>query len=211
MHWLAVAAARAGLKGADVLSIPADVGLIDSWEIASRTLGIAAPELASRLAPIFGLAEADFEKAEARALTLLPERIARKYHVFPLREDDRHLVVATADPTNIEVEHAIGFAAGRRPIFELATPAAIDEALFEAYNAERAMDSLLSTVNDEVADAVRIVEDIGPESVDAAEAESAPVVKLANLILRDAVIQGASDIHVEPGPKGGIVRFRVDG
>ncbi|MEX2153252.1 MAG: ATPase, T2SS/T4P/T4SS family [Gemmatimonadaceae bacterium] len=211
MHWLAAAAARAGMKGADVLVIPGDVGLIDSWEIASRTLGVSAAELASSIAPTFGLAEADFEKAEGRALSLLPERIARKYHVFPLREDERHLVVATADPTNIEVEHAIGFAAGRRPIFELAPPSAIDEALFEAYNADRAMDQLLNGVEEQVADAVRIVEELEPEAVAAAEVESAPVVKLANLILRDAVMQGASDIHIEPGAKGGTVRFRVDG
>jgi type IV pilus assembly protein PilB len=211
MHWIAAAAARVGLKGADALVIPADVGLVDSWEIAARTLGLSAAELASKLAPAFGLAEADFEKGEARALTLLPERLARKYHVFPLREDERHLVVATSEPTNIEVEHAIGFAAGRRPIFELATPEAIDQALFAAYNADRAMDDILSSVDEQVADAVKVVEDIGPESVDAAEVESAPVVKLANLVLRDAVMQGASDIHIEPGPKGGVVRFRVDG
>lgn len=211
MHWLAAAAARAGLKGADVLVIPGDVSLIDSWEIASRTLGISAQELASAIAPTFGLAEADFQKAESQALSLLPERISRKYHVVPLREDDRHLVVATSDPTNIEVEHAIGFAAGRRPIFELATPAAIEDALFEAYSTDRAMDELLSTVDEQVADAVRIVEELEPEAVAAAEVESAPVVKLANLILRDAVVQGASDIHVEPGAKGGTVRFRVDG
>jgi len=211
MHWLAAAAARAGIKGADVLVITGDIGLIDAWEIASRTLGMSPQELASSLAPAFGLAEADFEKAEARALSLLPERIARKYHVFPLRENERHLVVATADPTNIEVEHAIGFAAGRRPIFELATPAAIDDALFAAYNADRAMDQLLNSVDEQVADAVRIVEDLEPEAVAAAEVESAPVVKLASLILRDAVVQGASDIHIEPGPKGGTVRFRVDG
>ncbi len=211
MHWLAAAATRAGIKGADALVIPGDTSLIDSWEIASRTLGIPAAELARAIAATFGLAEADFTRTEPRALGLLPERIARKYHVFPLREDDRHLVVATADPTNIEVEHAIGFAAGRRPIFELAAPAAIDEALFGAYNADRAMDQLLSSVDEQVADAVRIVEDLQPEAVAAAEVESAPVVKLANLILRDAVVQGASDIHIEPGAKGGTVRFRVDG
>ena len=211
MHWLAAAAARAGMKGADVLTIPGDISLTDSWEIASRTLGITAPELASSLAPAFGLAEADFSKAEPRALGLLPERIARKYHVFPLREDERHLVVATADPTNIEVEHAIGFAAGRRPVFELATPAAIGEALFQAYNNDRGMEELLSSVDEQVADAVRIVEDLEPEAVAAADVESAPVVKLANLILRDAVLQGASDIHIEPGPKSGTVRYRVDG
>ena len=211
MHWLAAAAARAGLKGAEVLVIPGDISLIDSWEIASRILGISAPELASRLAPALGLAEADFQKAEPLALPHLPERIARKYHVFPLREDERHLVVATADPTNIEVEHAIGFAAGRRPIFELACPAAITEALLEAYSGDRAMDLLLSSVDEQVADAVRIVEEFEPEAVAVADVESAPVVKLTNLILRDAIIQGASDIHIEPGIKGGSVRFRVDG
>ena len=212
MHWLAAAAARAGIKGADVLVIPSDISLIDAWEIASRTLGISAPELAKALAPAFGLAEAEFEKAEPRALSLLPERIARKYHVFPLREDERHLVVATCDPTNIEVEHAIGFAAGRRPIFELATPAAIDEALFQSFSSgERAMDQLLSSVDEQVADAVRIVEELEPEAVAASEVDSAPVVKLTNLILRDAILQSASDIHIEPGAKGGTVRFRVDG
>ena len=211
MHWLAAAAARAGLKGAEVLVIPGDTGLVDSWEITSRTLGLSTPDLAKSLAPTFGLAEADFDKAEPRALTLLPERIARKYHVFPLREDDRHLVIATADPTNIEVEHAIGFAAGRRPIFELATPAAIEEALFAAYNADHGMDQLLSSVDEQIADAVRIVEELEPETVLASEVDAAPVVKLTNLILRDAIQQNASDIHIEPGAKGGIVRFRVDG
>jgi type II secretory ATPase GspE/PulE/Tfp pilus assembly ATPase PilB-like protein len=211
MHWLVAAAARAGIKGADVLVIPGDISLIDSWEIASRTLGISVPELARALAPTFGLAEADFERADPGALSLLPERIARKYHVFPLREAERHLVVATADPTNIEVEHAIGFAAGRRPIFELATPASIDDAMFAAYNSDRSMDTLLSSVDEQVADAVRIVEELEPEAVAAAEVESAPVVKLTNLILRDAIAQGASDIHIEPGMKGGTVRFRVDG
>jgi type IV pilus assembly protein PilB len=211
MHWLAAAAARAGMKGADALVISGDISLSDAWEVASRTLGVSAPELATCLAPAFGLAEADFEKAESRALSLLPERIARKYHVLPLREDDRHLVVATADPTNIEVEHAIGFASGRRPVFELASPAAIDEALFAAFSNDRAMEQLLSSVDDQVADAVRIVEELEPEQVGATEVESAPVVKLTNLILRDAIQQGASDIHIEPGPKGGSVRFRVDG
>ncbi|MGH7636817.1 MAG: ATPase, T2SS/T4P/T4SS family [Gemmatimonadaceae bacterium] len=211
MHWLAAAAARAGIKGADALVIPGDIGMVDAWEMASRTLGVSTADLAKLLAPTFGLAEADFDKAEPRALTLLPERISRKYHVFPLREDDRHLVVATADPTNIEVEHAIGFAAGRRPVFELATPAAIEEALFGAYSADRGMDQLLSSVDEQIADAVRVVEELEPEAVLAAEVDSAPVVKLTNLILRDAIQQNASDIHIEPGAKGGTVRFRVDG
>ena len=49
-------------------------------------------------------------------VSVLSERIARQYHVFPLREDGRRVIVATADPTNFEAEHAIGFATGRRVV-----------------------------------------------------------------------------------------------
>ena len=73
------------------------------------------------------------------------------------------------------------------------------------------MGRLLSSVDEQVADAVRIVEELEPEAVLASEVDSAPVVKLTNLIMRDAIQQNASDIHIEPGPKGGVVRFRVDG
>jgi type IV pilus assembly protein PilB len=211
MHWLAAAAARAGMKGAEVLVIPGETQIDEAWDMASRTLGVPAPELAAMLAPAFGLAEADFEKAEPRAIALLPERIVRKYRVFPLREDERHLVVATCDPTNIEVEHAIGFAAGRRPVFELATPTAIDEAIFASFSQDQQMDRILEEAGEETLDAVRTLEDLQPEEVSAAEVESAPVVKLTNLVLRDAIVQGASDIHIEPGAKSGVVRYRVDG
>ncbi len=199
------------MKGAEVLSIPAGTSLVEAWEMASRTLGVTPPELASALAPAFGLAEADFEKADNRALHLLPERIAKQFHVFPMREDDRHLVVATCDPTNIEVEHAIGFAAGRRPVFELATPTQIQDAYANAFAADISTSDLAAGIEDEVADSVSTLEDMGPEAVSAEEVESKPVVKLTNLILRDAVVQGASDIHIEPGAKTGVVRYRVDG
>jgi len=211
MHWLSAAVARAGIKSAEVVVIPDDASLVDSWEITARTLGIAQPDLAKALAPAFGLAAADCEQADPAALAILPERIARQYHVFPLREERRNVVVATSDPTNIDVEQAIEFATGRHLVFELATPAAIEEALSAAYSGERAMEQLLSSIDEHVADAVRLVEDVSPESVGPSEVESAPVVKLTNLILRDAVVQGASDIHIEPGVKAGIVRFRIDG
>ena len=57
----------------------------------------------------------------------------------------------------------------------------------------------------------RIINDTGPAEVTAEEAEESPVIKLSNLIFRDAVRQGASDIHIQPAAAGGVVRFRVDG
>src|SRR5487761_2724397 len=211
MHWLEGAVARAGLAGASSLSIPGDVGNIEAWDIASRTLGLAPPGPAGPVASQFGLRVAEFERTDPRALALLPERLARRYHVFPLREDDRHIYVATADPTDIEVEHAIGFASGRRPVFELAPPNIIEDALLSGYSADRMVENLLTTVDSQIADAVRVVDDLEPEAVDLTEVETGPVVKLTNLILRDAVMHGVSDVHIEPGPKGGTVRFRIDG
>ena len=211
MHWLEGAVARAGLAGASSLTIPSEVGNLEAWDIATRTLGLGPQELAGRVASQFGLRVAEFEHTDPRALALLPERLARRYHVFPLREDDRHIYVATADPTDIEVEHAIGFASGRRPVFELAAPDMIEDALLSGYSADRMVENLLNTVDSQIADAVRVVDDMEPEAVDLSEIETGPVVKLTNLILRDAVMHGVSDVHIEPGPKGGTVRFRIDG
>jgi type IV pilus assembly protein PilB len=211
MHWLESAAVRAGLAGAASVSIPADVGTSEAWDIASRTLGLTPGELACRIAPQFGLGVAELDRTDPRALALLPERLARRYHVFPLREDDRTIYVATADPSDIEVEHAIGFASGRHPVFALAPPSLIEDALLAGYSADRVVENLLTTVDSQIADAVKIVDEMTPEAVDLSEVETAPVVKLTNLILRDAVMHGVSDVHIEPGPKGGSVRFRIDG
>ena len=209
MHWLASAAARAGVTAAEVLEFPETVSLSDAWEIASRTLGVSQAELASLIGPALGYGVAEFE-VDAAAAPSLPERLARKYHVFPLSEESRRIVVATADPTNFAAEQAIEFSTGKRAVFVVAPPSVIEDALFAAYGGG-SLEHVLGGADDELADVVRIVEELAPEAIAAQEIEAAPVVKLGNLILRDAVRQGASDIHIEPGSKSGIVRFRVDG
>src|SRR5215213_9565560 len=125
MHWLAVAARRLALKGAESVTIPDDSSLPDAWNITSRALGISSDQLVGLLAPALNLPEADFPAADPRALAFIPERLARQLHVFPLREEKRQIVVATADPANIGLEQAIGFATGRRPVLHLASPQAI--------------------------------------------------------------------------------------
>jgi len=211
MHWLAAAARRAALKGAEAVVIPAESSLADAWDVAARTLGLSSDELTKVIAPVLGLAAAELDNVDARALAFIPERIARQYQVFPLEEDKRALVVATADPTNIDLEQAVGFAAGRRIQLRLASPNAIAAAQLQAYGTDAVIEQLLSSVDEQVAEAVRLVDDLEPEQVASAEIDAAPVVKLTNLILRDAVAQGASDIHIEPGVRIGVVRFRVDG
>jgi type IV pilus assembly protein PilB len=212
MHWLTRAAARAGIQGAEAISLPPDTTLPDAWEIVARTLGMTQMDLAQRIAPAFGLEVASIEMADPMARLVLPEQMARRFQVLPLSADDRSVVVASGDPTNLDLEQALSFATGRRASLRLAPPSAIEEAFLTGYQeGERAIDGLLERVDEELAEAVRVIDEDEPEKVGAHEVESAPVVKLANLILRDAVAQGASDIHIEPGQKVGTVRFRIDG
>jgi type II secretory ATPase GspE/PulE/Tfp pilus assembly ATPase PilB-like protein len=213
MHWLQSAAARAGLGSLETLSLPPNIPLAEGWERAARAVGMAPSELARILAGALRLAPADLYAAEPPAHPLIPEKLARKFHVFPLREDNRTITVATADPTDLDAEQALSFATGRRIIFELAAPSEITDALNAAFSVERAVEVLLSKVGaDADADAVRLVEETTPEEISQRDVDSAPIVKLTNLMLSDAVQQGASDIHVEPGShRGGLVRFRIDG
>jgi type II secretory ATPase GspE/PulE/Tfp pilus assembly ATPase PilB-like protein/ActR/RegA family two-component response regulator len=212
MHWLANAALRAGIPGAKSANIPQNAVLATAWEQLARELRLSESALAAKVAPTLRVPLADFERAETKAARLVPEKLARKHGVFALRESDRELAVASSDPHNYEAERDLGFASGRRIAFELAAPSTIAVHLNGGYTADRMVENLLNAADSTLADAVRVVEDMEPEQVVQAEVESAPIVKLANLILSDAVVQRASDIHIEPGgAKGGVVRFRIDG
>jgi type II secretory ATPase GspE/PulE/Tfp pilus assembly ATPase PilB-like protein/CheY-like chemotaxis protein len=207
-HWLARVIERAGLH-CEGLDLGPATPAVDAWKAATRSCSASEEDLARQVASYFKLTVADFAGARPTALRLIPEKVARKYWIFPLRDDDRHLYVAAINPTDYEVEQAVGFASGRQPVFEVAGPTALMEAIDLGYT-ERAAD-LLGAVDSEVADAVKVVEDLSPEVVLAQEAEAPPIVRLTNLILRSATGDGASDIHIEPGRTNGAVRFRVDG
>lgn len=211
MHWLSSAATRADMKGAGSLLIPIGTSIADAWELSARSLGTTPSELASRLAPAIRLRAADLDHTDPKSARLVPEKLARKYGVISIGETDREVTVATSDPENFECEQAVGFASGRRVVFELAPPHQIAQALNSAYTSERAVDTALSSLDAELTDAVRVVADTAPDVVGAHEVEAAPVVRLTNLILRDAVLQRASDVHIEPGTGTGVVRFRIDG
>ena len=176
-----------------------------------KACAVNQEELARLVAAHFGLPVANLERAEPRALRLVPEKVARQYRVLPLREDDRRLVMATSDPTDLDMEEALRFASGRMPRFAIAPPAAIQDAINAHYSPSHLLDSLLERLDSDLADGVRVLAQTEPEKMAALDLEAAPVVKLTNLILRDAAKQRASDIHVEPARDGGTVRFRVDG
>src|SRR5438552_172991 len=197
-HWLAEVARRAGLLGPDSV-VAAGVALPEAWAAVAQACGVGEEQLVARVAAHYRLAVANLEAAEAPAVALVPEKAARRYLAFPVRARDRELVVAVADPTDLDAEQALGFASGRNIVNEVASPAAIQEAIDRRYAPDRVLERMVDRVGAKLVDDVRVVEEVAPETVSSTEMESAPVVKLANLILHDAVSERASDIHLEPG------------
>lgn len=210
-HWLTGVATRAGLPNAEELTIAGDAEIDDAWEQVTTVCNVDPDALARHVADVYHVAVAQLDNAEPSALRLVPASVAQQFGVFPLREDYKHLVIATSNPNDFEVEQAIGFASGRTPVMEVASPRAVEDAIEAGYSPDRAVEQLLKNVAPDSDDTVRLVEDIEADDLPDSDLGSGPVVSLTNLILSDAVEQQASDIHMQPGAGGGVVRFRVDG
>ncbi len=145
------------------------------------------------------------------ATRLVSAAFARRHQVVPLRLEGRKLHVAMADPLQLSVVDDLQFQTGRRVITALATPSAVRSGLARAYAAE--MEELVQALPGSPA----LPRDDGRNHRDrngAGEREAAdspPVVRLLDLLLREAVDSGASDLHVEQGEEDVVVRMRVDG
>jgi type IV pilus assembly protein PilB len=209
-HWMSDVLRRVKVGGAEALNIRPDASIGDAWQAAASQCNLTTAEIAAAVGRAYGFPVANLGAAEHRALRLVPEATARKFHVLPLRETDRQLVVATANPNDFDAEQNLGFSAGRNVTFEVAAPGAIAAALDDQYSPNLVVEALLGKLDVNGGESVRVVED-GGVHVAQGQLESGPIVKLTNLIIEHAVRERASDVHIEPGPAGGHVRIRVDG
>ncbi len=150
-------------------------------------------------------------------LKLVPGQIAKKYEVLPVKRTGNSLTLAMADPTNVFAVDDVGFMTNLQVIPVVASQGAIRKAIERLYEAQTSgMAEVISEMEGSAGD-VEVVE--GDEEswakADIFElkesADEAPVVRLVNMILVDAIRRGASDIHLEPYEKVFRVRFRVDG
>jgi type II secretory ATPase GspE/PulE/Tfp pilus assembly ATPase PilB-like protein/ActR/RegA family two-component response regulator len=210
-HWLVDVLERASRAQVAPLDLNGGSSQEAVWAAVGAAYGLNPGELAELVARHFRLAVADLQTAQPRAVRLVTDGLARRHLILPLRESDRELVVATADPTNLEAEKELGFVSGRTPVFAVAPPDALQTAIGTWYAPNRLVASLVESVADDAADLVQLIDEGPVEQVTEEDVESEPVVKLTAVILRDAIVQRASDIHFEPGRDGAAVRFRVDG
>lgn len=143
-------------------------------------------------------------------IKLIPADLAHKYLVFPLALKGNTLVIAMADPSNIFAIDDIKFLTGYRIEALAAVESAIKDAINEYYATSTSLSELVSRMDGEAVEFIEEGEEIDISELKSASQE-APVIKLVNGMLADAIRQGASDIHLEPYEKVFRVRFRIDG
>ena len=153
-------------------------------------------------------------EVDTRLLKLIPAELANKHTVLPLKRDGRQLTVAIADPTNLGVIDDLKFIT-RYDIFPvLAGEFSMRTAIDKHYEAnEVQMQSLLQDIegDDDEVEVLAEEAELNDVTMLAAQVDEAPVVKLINAILIDAVNKKASDIHFECFEHELRVRYRIDG
>ncbi len=153
----------------------------------------------------------DFE-IDPDVIKLLPQDVAIKHQVVPVHKAGPSLVVAMADPSNIFAIDDIKFLSGYNVEVVVANESQVARAIERYYqgNVAASLDAVMREFDEE-----EIEFDVDENAIDIHDleksAEDAPVVKLVNLILIDAIKKGVSDIHVESYEKSFRVRYRIDG
>jgi type IV pilus assembly protein PilB len=170
-------------------------------------------EITKMLARQYRMPAVDLSRFEvdSKIAKLIPADVAVKHTVLPLKREGRTLTVAMADPTNVTVVDDLKFIT-RYDIFPvIAGEYTLRNAIERYYEQTDAqLQTLLKNIEEE--EDLQVIEDTDEdETVGVQTADDAPVVKLINGILTDAVKRGASDIHIEPFEKELRVRYRVDG
>lgn len=154
----------------------------------------------------FSLPLADLTRASAHAVSLVPERWARRYNVVPLQATEHDLELATADPLDVDCERTLAFATGRRIRFAVADAQEIARTLDDLYRpTEPATEAPKSMVD------VEHLDDDKEAAPPTPDETSASATSLVDELLGAGIAARASDIHIEPEEQGIVVRHRVDG
>jgi len=143
---------------------------------------------------------------------MVPESTARQYHLMPLSKVGNTLTVVMSDPLNIFAIDDLKFLTGCDIEAIVSTESDILTAIEKYYGAgQAAIDGLVGEVEEERLEMVKVDEDDKEIKKLQDEANDAPLVRLVETVLLNAVKEGASDIHIEPEETRVCVRYRIDG
>lgn len=148
-----------------------------------------------------------------RVIELMPESVARENIVLPLALDDNRLLVALSNPADIETLDKLRFILNRDIAISLAPRTKILEYINQLYGQVEgeSADSILQEFTDTAIDFTETEDDVTRGQAQTGDDSSAPIVRLVNLMITEAVQLRASDIHIEPFEDRVRIRYRIDG
>ena len=184
-------------------------------ELLGRKL-ISEVELRKLEAYILGIPFVDLEKEkiDPQVLKIIPEPIARKHNIVAFRKKGSDLEVAMLDPRDLETIEFIKKKAGLKILPRLTTPESIKKVLLQY---QKSLEAEFGDIIKKEVEGLTFVAAEGEEglSVSADDlkkiAGDIPIVRIVDTLVRHAILQNASDIHIEPTEKEVIVRYRIDG
>ncbi len=154
--------------------------------------------------PVVDLSEVE---VEMECINRIPGDVARKFQVLPISRSGRVMTLAMANPSNIFAIDDIKFITGLEVRSVVAGEMAIKQAIDKHYATNDSLASIMEGLEDDI----ELVEEVEADDVLGDDGQNAPVVKLVNTLLAEAVKIGASDIHIESYERNMRVRYRVDG
>ena len=179
----------------------------------------------------YAFVDLDRVTVDSSAINVVREQIVKANNVLPVKKQDNTLYVAMSNPSNLNAIDSVALASGCRVVPVLAVPGAIEDAIKKYYGGSGATDGQASAAVAAAAapqsqnlgaeirgaiaaagvqkgvDDASLVDDADVEKM----AEQAPIIKLANALIQQAIADRASDIHVEPQQRSVRIRYRIDG
>jgi type IV pilus assembly protein PilB len=173
---------------------------------------INAQDLSSFLSKQYGvpavnLSDYDIDPA---VIKVIPQEVIQKYQLIPVNRAGATLIVAVSDPSNLFAIEDIKFMTGYNVEMVVASEADIKNAIDKNYDQSASLADVIGDMDFEDMEVVGDADEVDINSLERAT-EDAPVVKMVNAILQDAIRKKASDIHIEPYEKLFRVRYRIDG
>src|SRR5919109_1209904 len=192
-------------SGARLGSVLVKLGFLSDEDVTnflSRQYGVPAINLS-------------YFEIDPTVVKLIPFETAKRYQILPLSRVGASLTIVLVDPTNVFAMDDIKFMTGFNIEPVVASESSINQGIEKAYGTadQEDLETVMQSMTDlGDADVELQAEEQEMELADLEKAaDEAPIVKLVNLVLTDAVKRGASDIHMEPYEKEFRVRFRIDG
>lgn len=173
---------------------------------------VKEPDLIAFLSRQYGVPTiclADYE-IDPAVVKIIPPEVVQKYNLIPVNRAGSTLIVAVSDPSNLFAIEDIKFMTSYNVEMVVTGESDIKAAIDKYYDQSASLADVMDNLDMEDLELVDTEETVDVSSLEKST-EDAPVVKLVNLILMDAIKKKASDIHIEPYEKMFRVRYRIDG